>query len=149
MVDFIKDRPSDSPESPHREVLSGWKDIANYLDKGVRTVQRYEYDLNLPVRRPAGRPGGSVLATKGDLDQWVLAGPIRKPVKALKVYAQDLELQQRIARMKEVCEETMRLMAECKVSRERLHGSIRLTVPNVNDEMFGHINGSMHDRTSH
>ena len=32
-------------------ILSGWKEIANHLGKGVRTVQRYELELALPVRR--------------------------------------------------------------------------------------------------
>jgi len=62
----------------HLEVLSGWKDIANYLGKGVRTVQRYESELKLPVHRPSGKPRGSVLATKTELDQWILASPTGK-----------------------------------------------------------------------
>ena len=57
--------------APHDEMLSGWKDIANYMGKGVRTVQRYEHDLGLPVRRLSGRPVGAVIATKSDLDSWV------------------------------------------------------------------------------
>jgi hypothetical protein len=52
-------------------IFSGWKDIANYLGKGVRTVQRYEGEFGLPVRRPAGKHRGSVLATKAELDEWV------------------------------------------------------------------------------
>jgi hypothetical protein len=35
--------------TPHLEILSGWKDIANHLGMGVRTVQRYERELGLPV----------------------------------------------------------------------------------------------------
>ena len=35
------------------EVFSGWKDIASYLGKGIRTIQRYEQTLGLPIRRPA------------------------------------------------------------------------------------------------
>ena len=35
-------------------VLSSWKDIARYMGKGVRTVQRWERHLGLPVRRPNG-----------------------------------------------------------------------------------------------
>ncbi len=52
-------------------VFSGWKDIANYMGKGVRTVQRYERDFGLPVRRPAGKCGGPVLATRTELDAWM------------------------------------------------------------------------------
>jgi hypothetical protein len=59
---------------PH--FLSGWKEIAAYLGKGVRTVQRYERECGLPVRRPARRAKGSVVATKGELDAWVSASPI-------------------------------------------------------------------------
>jgi hypothetical protein len=57
---------------PH-QILSGWKDIANYLDKGVRTVQRYEHDMRLPVRRPGGKPCGSVIATVAEIAAWVTA----------------------------------------------------------------------------
>jgi len=60
------------------QFLSGWKDIANYLGKGVRTVQRYERELGLPVRRPAGKPRGSVVVTRAEIDAWVAASPIRE-----------------------------------------------------------------------
>ena len=59
-------------------VLSGWKEIATYLGKGVRTVQRYEGEFRLPVRRPAGKARGSVVATKFELDAWVTASPVRE-----------------------------------------------------------------------
>jgi len=58
-------------ETARLEILSGWKEIANYLGKGVRTVQRYERDLGLPVHRLAGKPAGYVIATKSELDEWV------------------------------------------------------------------------------
>src|SRR5207245_11548010 len=64
------------PEPP--QFFSGWKDIAAYLGKGVRTVQRYEIELGLPVRRPAGKSRGSVVATRAELDAWVSASPIRE-----------------------------------------------------------------------
>jgi hypothetical protein len=57
--------------------LSGWKEIANYLGKGVRTVQRYERLMGFPVRRPAGKTRAAVVATKAELDAWVAASPIR------------------------------------------------------------------------
>lgn len=71
----MKERPRKS-EPP--QFLSGWKEIASYLGKGVRTVQRYERQFGLPVRRPAGKPSGSVIATKAELDGWVEASPIRE-----------------------------------------------------------------------
>jgi hypothetical protein len=58
-------------------VLSGWKDIANYLRKGVRTVQRYEHELNLPVHRLSrGKFGGGVITTRNELDTWIQAETI-------------------------------------------------------------------------
>lgn len=58
-----------------REILSGWKDIANHLGRGVRTVQRYERELGLPVRRLSGNAKVAVVATKPDLDSWVRSSP--------------------------------------------------------------------------
>lgn len=52
-------------------VLTGWKEIAHYLKKGVRTVQRYEREFSLPIRRVSGNATGSVIATRMDLDKWL------------------------------------------------------------------------------
>jgi hypothetical protein len=58
-----------SEESP---VLSSWKDIARYVGKGVRTVQRWEHHFGLPVRRPNGATHKSaVLLERSDLDAWL------------------------------------------------------------------------------
>ena len=51
-------------------VLSSWKDIAKYLGKGVRTVQRWERDSGLPVRRPPPPSHREVLAFTEELDTW-------------------------------------------------------------------------------
>jgi len=59
------------------EILSGWKEIAHYLGKGVRTVQRYEREIRLPIHRPAGKSHGAVVASKIELDRWVTASPSR------------------------------------------------------------------------
>jgi predicted DNA-binding transcriptional regulator AlpA len=59
-----------SPEES--TVLSSWKDIALYLGKGVRTVQRWERQLGLPVRRPLGASQKSaVLLYRSDVDAWL------------------------------------------------------------------------------
>jgi predicted DNA-binding transcriptional regulator AlpA len=53
-------------------VLSSWKDIARYLGKGVRTVQRWERHLGLPVRRPIGASQKSaVVLYRRDVDAWI------------------------------------------------------------------------------
>jgi hypothetical protein len=52
-------------------VLNSWKEIASYLGRGIRTVQRYERECRLPVRRLPGKPRSSVLALRQELDRWV------------------------------------------------------------------------------
>src|SRR5215467_5605321 len=53
------------------DVLNSWKEIATYVGRGVRTVQRWERELNLPVRRPRGKHRSAVIALKEDIDIWL------------------------------------------------------------------------------
>jgi len=55
--------------------LTSWKEIARYVGKGVRTVQRWERELGFPVRRPHGTTH-RVLAVPEDVDAWLRAQPI-------------------------------------------------------------------------
>src|SRR5689334_7283409 len=59
------------------DLLNSWKEIAAYLNRGVRTVQRWEVELGLPVRRPRGRSRSAVIAFRADLDQWLNSRPTR------------------------------------------------------------------------
>lgn len=54
-----------------RAVLQGWKEIATELDRSVRTVQRWERMLNLPVHRLGKGPRCPVFAFKGELHLWL------------------------------------------------------------------------------
>lgn len=60
--------PSPNAESAR---LNGWKDIANYLGKGVRTVQRWEKQYGLPVRRIGEDGGDIVFAYVREIDEWL------------------------------------------------------------------------------
>jgi len=51
------------------ERLDSWKEIAAYLKRGVRTVQRWERVAALPVRRIPSTRGG-VYAFRAELDRW-------------------------------------------------------------------------------
>jgi hypothetical protein len=51
--------------------LSSWKEIAHYVGKGVRTVQRWEREAGLPVRREHGEGKGKVLAFPEEIDGWM------------------------------------------------------------------------------
>jgi hypothetical protein len=53
-----------------RIILQGWKEIASELDRGVRTVQRWEQSLGLPVHRLGKGPRCPVFAFKDELNVW-------------------------------------------------------------------------------
>src|SRR5437588_633610 len=59
-----------SVRTPMAAVLGSWKEIASFLGKGVRTVQRWERDLSLPIHRPPGRGQGVVIAFPVELSDW-------------------------------------------------------------------------------
>lgn len=57
--------------------LDSWKDIARYLDRSVKTVQRWEREEHLPVHRrrvpdgaPTRRSARQVFAYKAEIDGW-------------------------------------------------------------------------------
>jgi Tol biopolymer transport system component len=52
------------------DLLHSWKEIAQYLNRGARTVQRWEKTENLPVHRHMHERQGSVYAYKSELDAW-------------------------------------------------------------------------------
>lgn len=53
-----------------RTVLQSWKEIASELDRGVRTVQRWEQSLGLPVHRLGKGARCPVFAFKDELQLW-------------------------------------------------------------------------------
>jgi hypothetical protein len=61
------------------DVLNSWKEVAVYMGRGVRTVQRWERELGLPVRRPRGKSRSAVIAFKPELDRWLAQAPTDAP----------------------------------------------------------------------
>jgi hypothetical protein len=73
-----------SPSPRQRPIAQSWKEIASELDRGVRTVQRWERTLGLPVHRIGKGARCPVFAFKDELHLW-----FRK-----KAWASDLETTQ-------------------------------------------------------
>jgi TolB-like protein/cytochrome c-type biogenesis protein CcmH/NrfG len=67
------------PEAGSAGRLDSWKEIAAYLKRGVRTVQRWEREENLPVHRLQHEKAGTVYAYKHELDAWWTARAEREP----------------------------------------------------------------------
>jgi len=53
--------------------LESWKEIAGYLERTERTVQRWAKQNGLPVYRITGSPLGKVFAYRHELDGWLHA----------------------------------------------------------------------------
>lgn len=95
-------------------IFRGWKDIARYTGMSVRTLQRYEHNYGLPVRRPSSRPRGSVVATKIELEHWIKAKPLSRP-RMPEAY---------LAAFQKSIAEQRRLREEMKEARQRVHTTL-------------------------
>ncbi|MFC2156681.1 tetratricopeptide repeat protein [Acidobacteriota bacterium] len=58
-------------DKAHREILESWKEIADHLNRDVKTCRRWELNLELPVRRLDGTPRARVFAYKDEIDLWL------------------------------------------------------------------------------
>jgi TolB-like protein len=59
--------------------LDSWKEIADYLDRDVRSVQRWERSRGLPIYRLPGAKIGGVFGYTGELDDWLHSGREQQP----------------------------------------------------------------------
>ena len=84
-------RPA-TADDPHQ--LNSWKEIAGYFHVSIRTVQRWERSLKLPVQRIPG-PKGRIFATTSDLNSWLQNIPVaespRMPTAASKSQSRPAE----------------------------------------------------------
>ncbi len=60
-----------SPLEPNRNRLDSWKEIALFLDRNVRTAQRWEKREGLPVHRHIHQKASTVYSSKQEVDAWL------------------------------------------------------------------------------
>ncbi len=65
-----------------KEILDGWKEIARYVGKSIRTVQRWEKKSDFPVYRVDEEK--SVFAYKEEVDKWLAERTEKKDKKREK-----------------------------------------------------------------
>jgi adenylate cyclase len=58
--------------------LDSWKEIANYLKRGVRTVRRWERQEGLPVHRHSHSKQATVYAFVDELEEWLRGRSMRE-----------------------------------------------------------------------
>lgn len=63
-------------------ILNSWKEIADFLQRGVRTVQRWERDLRMPVHRIGSGRRSPVYATIPELKFWMSTAEVDRVQKA-------------------------------------------------------------------
>ncbi len=69
---FAAISPATGAPVGHRPaVLNSWKEIAVYLGRGVRTVQRWHIDSELPVHRVTASARSPVFAFSSEVDSWL------------------------------------------------------------------------------
>ena len=118
-------------------VLTSWKEIAAYLGKGVRTVQRWEQQLGLPIRRP-GLARHVVIGVPAELDAWVWQLRISSPGTCCNSRVELKQAQQLIAELRE---ENARLRATISDGAPVPFQPARADCVPINQ-------GSLHTRTS-
>src|SRR6267378_4028095 len=94
--------PSDIPPSgatpgPEGSPLPGkkldsWGEIASYLGREVRTVQRWERTEGLPVHRHEHKKKSTVYAFAGELDAWIKKRQPKDDPEADAAFAREQEL---------------------------------------------------------
>src|SRR5229473_7153556 len=63
--------PGPEGSNPPGKKLDSWGEIASYLGREVRTVQRWEGTEDLPVHRHEHKKKSTVYAYTGELDAWI------------------------------------------------------------------------------
>jgi len=103
-------------------ILKSWKEIADYLHCGVRTAQRWERELGLPIRRPGDR--SVVLATTEELGEWVASGKATATVDAARdTVTRQAELRRELyqlrSRQRQLMQQLRTTLKNAKPSRSR------------------------------
>lgn len=94
-------------------VLNSWKEIASYMARGVRTVQRWERELNLPVHRIGAGKRSPVYAIAAELNFWrSTTGITRSDTKAIAGNGRKRLLVYRVKQISKPVEHSRRLLQD-------------------------------------
>lgn len=96
-------------------LLSSWKEIATCLNRGVRTVQRWEAQ-GLPVLRPAGPDSNVVMAVESEIRDWMR----NHLEKGVQQSSEGESLREAMARLEALKHLTVRLSARVEELQNRL-----------------------------
>jgi hypothetical protein len=140
---------SSHPQQYQPELLTSWKEIASYLGKGVRTVQRWEQHFELPVRRPNEKAKGIVYATRQELDTWLESQWTRRPKESGMMPSADCaEIRERLRESTELRHANRQLLADVKSCVASMIQECEIMARNLNSPSPGEnrrISGNSED----
>jgi hypothetical protein len=96
--------------------LDSWKEIAAYLNRNVRTVQRWEKREGLPIHRHVHERASSVSAYKKEIDAWQkqrsrVSDEITENQRELELVIEQLRTKLLVKRMREALAIAWKFMA--------------------------------------
>lgn len=89
------------------QVFRSWQQIAAYVGKGTRTVQRWEREIDFPVHRPCAGDGRQVIAFADEIDNWLRRSTaVNTPPTSVKAALESrreevLKLREQVEKMRE------------------------------------------------
>ncbi len=107
-----------------RRILNGWKEISNHIERGVRTAQRWEALLGMPVHRPALKDRSAVVAFTDELDGWITRNVLDTP--DANGEGRNESLARLHDNMNSLARHTAQLEAQTKALREQLKRSLAI-----------------------
>lgn len=100
-------------------ILNGWKEIANHMGRGVRTVQRWEA-LGLPIHRPNSRLRSAVVTTSDEVDRWLITCVNGRTTIVTREYVAETPLSAELAKTNRLLAEMEQFRAQNKAMREAM-----------------------------
>jgi hypothetical protein len=112
-----------SPAVPEAKILNSWKEISNYVGRGVRTVQRWEQMYGLPVHRAAGKDRSAVYALSDEIDTWLRAGKMHEHAHSTPLPDTAARYQELIGKGKALVSSLKNLREQSTLLREKIEQS--------------------------
>jgi phage terminase Nu1 subunit (DNA packaging protein) len=127
--------------------LNSWKEIAVFLGRGVRTVQRWERELGLPVHRIRETEHSPVFAFASELRKWLerrgKAGVRKPPSPSDALPSAEPERRPQLEPPRLLAQEILKMLAEQAKATEQLRHSLEMTIAVLDLSRMGKNAGSI------
>lgn len=97
------------------QTLRSWQEIAIYVGKGLRTVQRWEHEIDFPVHR-VGDNTRAVVASTDEINEWMRRS--QKPTVLTPSVHPSIE--ERREQMEKLRQQVHRMCEQTSILREKV-----------------------------